>query len=147
VNVEFRSPQSESDYEAYFDLRWRVLREPWGHPLGSERGEDEDQAIHLMAVDGQRVIGVARLHSLNATRMQVRYMAVDPQNQGSGIGRGLLAGLEAHAVALGAKSIQLDARENAVPFYRRCGYGVEKRSYLLWGEIQHFLMVKNVSPR
>lgn len=142
--MEFRSPESDVDFEAYYELRWRVLREPWGHPRGSERGEDDDDAIHLMAVDEGKVVGVARLHLVDRERMQIRYMAVDPGKQGGGVGSGLIAGLEGYALRVGAKVIQLHARENAVPFYRRNGYGVEERSYLLWGEIQHFLMVKEL---
>lgn len=142
--MEFRSPESAADFEAYYDLRWRVLRGPWGQPRGSERGDDEDEAIHLMAVEDNEVVGVARLHPVNAERMQIRYMAVAPEKQGKGIGSALIAGLEGYALNVGARSVQLDARENAVPFYRRNGYGVESRSYLLWGEIQHFVMVKEL---
>lgn len=27
-----RSPASPSDWDIYFDLRWRILRAPWGQP-------------------------------------------------------------------------------------------------------------------
>jgi hypothetical protein len=36
----------------------------------------------------------------------------------------------------------LEARENAVPFYQSLAYEIEKESYLLFGEIQHYRMKK-----
>jgi predicted GNAT family N-acyltransferase len=36
----------------------------------------------------------------------------------------------------------LEARENAVPFYKSLGYEILKKSYLLFGEIQHYTMHK-----
>jgi hypothetical protein len=37
---------------------------------------------------------------------------------------------------------ELQARENAVAFYERNGFHVVKPSFLLFNEIQHFLMEK-----
>ena len=28
--VEIRAPQTDAEFEAYFELRWRILRKPWG---------------------------------------------------------------------------------------------------------------------
>jgi hypothetical protein len=38
----------------------------------------------------------------------------------------------------------LQARENAVGFYKRCGYAVKEKSYLMWEVIQHYLMEKEL---
>ena len=32
-------PRTTQEWESYFDLRWRVLREPWGQARGSERDD------------------------------------------------------------------------------------------------------------
>ena len=52
--------------------------------------------------------------------------------------------LEEEARRRGALRVQLDSRESAVPFYEKNGYAVVAESYLLWGEIPHFLMVKEL---
>ena len=39
-----RPPQSAEEFAAYYELRWRVLREPWSLPRGSERDELEGSA-------------------------------------------------------------------------------------------------------
>ena len=54
--MEYRSPQTEEEFEDYFRLRWEVLRKPWGHERGTERGEDEDDAFHLVAIEGDEVL-------------------------------------------------------------------------------------------
>jgi len=38
-------PETAVDRERYFDLRWRVLREPWQQPRGSERDDRERREI------------------------------------------------------------------------------------------------------
>ena len=37
-----RSPESPDQWDAYFDLRWRILREPWGQARESERDSLDD---------------------------------------------------------------------------------------------------------
>jgi len=43
-----QSPRSPSEWDTYFDLRWRILRQPWGQPRGSERDSEDDSAFHLL---------------------------------------------------------------------------------------------------
>jgi predicted GNAT family N-acyltransferase len=52
--------------------------------------------------------------------------------------------LEEKAKEMGMQEIVLEARENAVPFYKSIGYVIEKESYLLFGEIQHYRMKKGI---
>jgi predicted GNAT family N-acyltransferase len=55
-----------------------------------------------------------------------------------------MAYLEKEAKQKGWTEIVLEARENAVPFYQAIGYTIVAESYLLFGEIQHYRMQKNV---
>ncbi|GGE98541.1 GNAT family N-acetyltransferase [Hymenobacter cavernae] len=139
------APSSPAEFAAYYDLRYRVLRAPWGQPLGSERADDDDlpTTVHAMltAPDGT-AIGVARLHPSAPVQAQVRYMAVDPAKQGQGIGRHLLEYLEAAARQQGLTECILHAREAAVPFYAKLGYEIVAPSHTLFGSIPHFLMRK-----
>ena len=38
--------------------------------------------------------------------------------------------------------IILNARENAVPFYKKLGYNITEKTNLLFGKIQHYEMKK-----
>ena len=48
--------------EPYFRTRYAVLREPLGMPPGSERLDDDDQAVHAWVEEDGAVIGVGRAH-------------------------------------------------------------------------------------
>ena len=138
-----RSPVNESEFEAYYALRWRILREPWNQPPGSEKDEFEGEAIHLAAwSDEGKMIGVGRLHRVVGIHGQVRYMAVDPAYQSHGVGRAILEELELKAIETGILEVTLNAREDAVRFYQRNGYQVLRRSHTLFGVIPHFEMHK-----
>ena len=74
-------------------------------------------------------------------------MAIRPDYQGQGLGHLLLAHLEERARRLGLASMMLQAREKAVNFYERAGYRVVEKSYVLFGEIQHYRMEKELLAR
>jgi hypothetical protein len=76
--IEINVPQSAEQWEKYYDLRFKILREPWGQPKGSEVLKDEDEATHAMAVDTEsgQILGVARLQKNSPTEGQVRCVAV-----------------------------------------------------------------------
>jgi len=138
-----RFPATESEFEAYYLLRWKVLREPWNQPPGSEKDEFDGEAIHLAAWDDDgKIIGVGRLHRVSGMHGQVRYMAVHPMHQGHGVGRAILQELELKAIEAGILEITLNAREDAVQFYRHNGYQVLRPSHILFGVIPHFEMQK-----
>ena len=142
--LEIKSPVTDSDWKAYYALRFNVLREPWSQPLGSEVLADEDQAIHAIAVEGTEVVGVARMHESAEKQGQVRCVATATEAQGKGIGKAIMAYLEEKAKQKGWTEIVLEARENAVPFYEAIGYTIVAESYLLFGEIQHYRMQKSL---
>lgn len=142
--VTIKQPESPEEFKQYYRLRWRILRAPWGEPEGSEVDEIEDQCFHIMATDNQQVVGVARLQYNSTAEAQIRYMAVDSTYEGNGIGRMMADALERAARQRNIDTLILDAREPAVGFYQQLGYSVEARSYVLFNEIQHYRMKKQL---
>ena len=142
---EIVQPVTQVDWDAYFDLRWRVLRQAWAQPRGSERDALDSSSFHLLlkAPDGTAV-AIGRLHFNSPEEAQVRYMAVDEAWRGRGAGGRVLQGLEAEAEAKGATRIVLNAREEAIPFYSRHGYRVEGLADTLFGEVRHVRMGKEL---
>lgn len=140
-----KSPVTPVEFERYYALRWAVLRAPWGQSIGSERDEEESQAIHLMACDEKGyVIGVGRGHFIDAQTAQIRYMAVNEHWQGKQVGSKILKELEKRISASGAKFIILNARESVLPFYLRHGYNIVGKGPTLYGSISHQKMQKNL---
>lgn len=138
--------KSQLELESCFQLRYEILRRPWNQPIGSERDDQEGISWHFLAKNAQGdAIGTSRLQWLDDKRGQLRYMAVAEKYQGQGIGKQLIKAAEKQAAAIGMKSIFLQARENAVPFYLANGYRVVEKTFLLYDEIQHYSMEKQLS--
>ncbi len=139
------SPVTTMDFETYFQLRWRVLREPWGLLPGTERDDQEDTSIHRMIINREgHLVALGRLHYNSPSQAQVRFMAVHPDFQGKGLGSMVLNTLEEIAHTEKRVEVILQARESAIRFYEKNGYVIREKSYLLFNSIQHYLMVKNL---
>ena len=141
-----KQPGSPEEFRRYYQLRWRLLRAPWGEPEGSEVDDLEDQCFHIIAVNNQTVIGAGRLQYNSAHEAQIRYMAVEKKYEGNGVGRSIVKALEQEADQNNISAVVLDAREPAVGFYQKLGYSREAKSYLLFGQIQHYRMRKTLRP-
>jgi GNAT superfamily N-acetyltransferase len=146
MQVSLREPRSAADFASYYDLRWRILREPWTQSKETARDEHEDAAVHFTAWVEETLAGVGRLHFNSPEEGQIRYMAVDPQFLRQGVGSAILRELEARARAAGATRVVLNAREAAVPFYRTHGYVLSGKSETLFGSIDHWSMSKELDP-
>jgi len=138
-------PSSEKDFELYYDLRWQILRKPWGQPRGSEKDELEDKSIHAMVCNENGIpIGVGRAHFNSKDEGQIRFMAVDEKWQGKGIGGMILTYLEEKIKAKDAKFIVLNARDLAIKFYEKHGYEIVKEAHTLFDVIPHYKMKKEI---
>lgn len=138
-------PQTVEELEGYYELRWRLLRQPWKQPRGSEKDQHEDEAVHAMIIDSSdNIIGVARLHQIDNTTGQIRYMAVTKEFQNQRVGTALLNYLEEYAMKTGLHKIRLNAREPSVAFYQKQGYCVVGDGHTLYGNIHHQIMAKPI---
>jgi len=138
------SPTQAHEWKAYFQLRFDVLREPWNQPAGSEVLGDEDQAIHAMAVEGNEALGVARMHASAPGQGQVRCVAVAKGQQGKGIGKAIMIYLEDIARKKAGTKFYWKPVKMLCPL-SALGYEIQKESYLLFNEIQHYTMTKSLA--
>jgi thioesterase domain-containing protein len=142
-----RSPKNALEFEQYYQLRWQVLRQPWGQALGSERDSLEQESFHRMIIDeNNQVLAVGRLEKSSQFTGKIRFMAVSEAAQGQGLGQQMMEALELQAKTLGITDLTLNARENAVVFYQRLGYTLHGFSHSLFDEIKHFSMSKTLAP-
>ena len=139
-------PTTSEEFKKYYNLRYEILRKPWGQPLGSERDEGEETSIHRMIIDKKtgNALAVGRLQFNSEDEAQIRYMAVANDLQGKGLGNQIISALEDVAREKGIQKIILSARENALQFYKNNGYEIMEKTHLLFGKIQHWLMRKEL---
>ncbi len=143
--IKLREPKTKEDFQLYYDLRWRVLREPWAQARESAQDEYERDAFHIMAwEENELLVGVGRLHFNSPEEAQVRYMAVEKDYARRGIGSLILHELEAKAQERGAKRIILNAREDAIPFYKSHSYALIGQTSTLFESLIHWRMAKEL---
>ena len=144
-NFEIRSPTTEEEWERYDNFRWEVLRKPlkMSHiPLKDNLGE---LSTHLMGVTSEgKILACGRLHLNTSYEAQIRYMGVSEDLRRSGIGSKMIQKLEEKAIHQGANHIMLNARENAIAFYKSLGY-FEVCPYESDIQIPHTRMEKKIS--
>ena len=145
--MEIIEPNTSDEFKIYYNLRYEVLRKPWFQPKGSERDDDEETSLHRMIIDepNGKAVAVGRLQFNTIEEAQIRYMAVSDDYQGKGYGRKMVKALDNIAREKGSRKIILQSRGNAVKFYEKNGYKIIEKSYLLFDEIQHWLMEKELS--
>jgi thioesterase domain-containing protein len=139
------SPKTLDEFKQYYQLRWQILRKPWGQASGSEQDEHEQQAIHRMIINEQgEVLAVGRLEKVGKLKGKIRFMAVSEKAQGQGLGQQIVNALEQQASQLGMQEVVLNAREQAIGFYQQLNYQTVAFSHTLFDEVKHFTMEKKL---
>ena len=173
VNIHSFGPKKIPN-EAYYDCRYKILREPLGFLPGSEILNDDGEAIHAFATVGSKIVGVGRIHLIPAESdgsqpdhagpgaaicppfsplstsnarpaVQIRQMGVLASNQRHGTGSKILKRLEQEAFSqFEAKYGFLQARENAVQFYQSQGWSIIDEPYTIPKIGIHYSMMKSL---
>jgi predicted GNAT family N-acyltransferase len=115
-------PHNSDAYRQAVALRYRVLREPLGLTFTLEQLAAEATDTHVALYAGDRLMGVLMLQHQDADTVKMRQVAIVPESQGQGLGRILVTFTENIARQQGYKTVRLNARETAVPFYARLDY-------------------------
>lgn len=103
-------------------LRYSLFFQPMGLSLSVLDDGEEQAAMHLVALAGNRVVGYGRLYPLENGEYRLSQMVVTPACQGQGIGRQILQYLVNQVRASSGSILRLDARKTAVGFYSKAGF-------------------------
>ena len=140
-----KAAHSAEELDAIIRLRYKILREPWSQSTDTAQDHLEHASVNAYIEHQGKVIACGRLQENEGKKGQVRFMAIDENFQGKGLGKKILLFLEEQAKEMSLNEIELQARENAVKFYNSNGYTVKEKTFLLWGIIQHYLMIKKIT--
>ncbi len=144
MKITLRSPEGVLEWERYYDVRYRLLRKPWGAPRGEERMPEDAVAKHLALFLGDKLIGVGMVHKDDSGNARIRLIAIDAPWQRKGFGAKLMAGLENIARKDGYKKAVLWGDENAVAFYEKLGYKNKGKGPIIFGKLQQYNMEKDL---
>lgn len=143
--MDVKFTHTDQELASVLELRYKILRKPWGQSKESATDSLENTSYNAYITDqNNTVIACGRLQENENKTGQIRYMAVDDQQQGKGLGKLILTALEHKGKEIGLKTIELQARENALDFYKSAGYTLVEPSFKLWDIIQHYLMRKSL---
>ena len=133
-----------ADYRDAVALRYRVLRAPLGLDFKQEDLDKEYLDYHIAAFQQGVITGILLMLPKEENGIiKMRQVAVDNPLQGKGIGSLLVGFSEDFAREKEFKSIELHAREAAVPFYLRLNYRIIGDRFTEVG-IPHVKMVKDL---
>ena len=130
--ITIRTPKTEKEWEDYYDLRYRILRQPLGQPIGSERNEGDSTGKHFALYSNDQLKAIARLDQPEKHTSQVRFVAVDPNYRGLGYGKEIMKSTEDYSKNRRDIKMILHARDYAVDFYLSLGYKKIEKSYKLF---------------
>lgn len=121
-----KKPATREEFKAYYALRYKVLREPWGHPKGTEKDDYEPISEHFMAVDEKtgEILGVIKLHEKTPGLGNISHLAVAPAHQHKGIGRFLIEAVENRGRERGFKTLGAMSRVTATAYFEKHGYHI-----------------------
>ncbi|GAB1469883.1 hypothetical protein MASR2M66_07600 [Chloroflexota bacterium] len=121
-----KTPKNREDFKAYYSLRYKVLREPWGHPKGTEKDDYEPISEHFMAVDEKtsEVLGVIKLFEKAPGVGQTSHLAIATEHQHKGIGKFLVETVEKRARERGFKTLGAMARVTATAYFEKYGFHI-----------------------
>lgn len=144
--IQIKNPKTRDEFKAYYDLRFKVLREPWGQPRGTEKDDYEPISQHFMAVDDQsgEVVGCAKLFENEAGVAWLSHLAVAISHQKKGIGNQIMEHVENVARSEGYKKIGCLARLNTTKYFERAGYKVSGLPSHYFGTTQVVWMEKTL---
>ncbi len=140
LEIAFATPE----YDQTVQLRDKILRKPLGLVFSEEQLAEEFSDFHLAAFTNDWVLrGCLVLTPKGDKTLKMRQVAVDEAVQKSGIGRQLVAASEALARRNGFDVMELNARDTAVPFYKKLDYTIVGEPFEEVG-IAHVKMMKNM---
>ena len=138
------TPETPEQLDAYFSFRWRVLREPFNFPPGSEKDEYETVAEHRMLLSPKGdIVAVGRVHLNVQEEAQIRHIAVSPEHRKKGLGSLILSALEEEAKRQGATRAVTNSLDTSVAFFAAAGYKIEESPEAL-GKQKRKHMVKKL---
>ena len=118
------------DIAACQRLRRVVFIEEQGVSEAEELDGLDEAAIHLLALDGGRPVGTARLLVRGATG-KIGRVCVLPEARGTGLGAALIRAALAELRGMpGVAEAYLGSQSHATGFYEKLGFAVEGEEFL-----------------
>ncbi len=143
-NSIYLVPFATPAFDELMALRDRILRKPLNLVFDIVDIQEEYNQVHFACYNAQcQLMGCLVFHILDDSVLKMRQVAVDNPFQGKGVGTQLVKESENWALTNGYTKIVLNARDVALPFYKKLKYKKVGRPFTEVG-IKHYKMEKKL---
>ena len=142
MSFEVRPTAGRDEFEQAMELRREVFVVEQQVAEAEEFDGREEECVHVVAVDGGRVIGCCRLLP-DGEKVKLGRMVVASGRRREGIAAALLAESDLQAAELGASLITLSAQTYVTSLYEQAGYEITSGTFQEAG-IEHVRMEKRL---
>ena len=135
---------------ATYPVRHEVLRKGKTIETCQFKGDDDENTVHFGLYQKEQLIGIISIFKepsilfSEKNQFQIRGMAVLEEFQGKGFGAELVKAAENYCINQNVDLIWFNAREKAVPFYKKLDYTSIGDSFLIPDVGIHFAMYKKI---
>lgn len=141
--LSFKLVANDRELESAFEVRRQVFIEEQGISEDVELDNHDREALHMVAKDGEKVIGTARILFSTANQAKIERMAILKPFRRKGIGGRIITFLEEILRNRQINQVFLHAQYPVVPFYKSCGF--EESGSPFWeAGIRHIKMRKRL---
>ena len=140
--TEVRPARDADEVRAALALRHEVFVVEQAVPIEEEIDEHDDDALHLVGVEDDRVVATCRV-VIDGETAKLGRVAVAASARRRGLASRLIAESERHARAVGARRVALAAQAGALSLYERAGYTPYGERFMDAG-IEHLMMEKRL---
>lgn len=141
--LSYRPVTDDRELQGAFEVRRRVFVEEQGVPEDEEYDDCDSEALHIVAKEGDRVIGTARVQFLADNHAKIERMAILKPFRRKGIGTKIMTFLNEELRNRQVKQVVLNAQCVVAGFYESCGFEKHGSPFLEVG-IQHIKMQKRI---
>ena len=141
--MEVRQARDRDEVDQALALREHVFCVEQRVPLAADRDGLDDLAVHIVAVESERVIGTCRV-LIDGDIGRLGRMAVEEGARGRGLGAAILAAAERSAREAGTSLMRLHAQRYIEDLYAAAGYTPYGEPFVEEG-IPHVAMEKRLA--
>ena len=141
--VSYELVADRKGLESAFAVRNQVFVEEQGISEDLTFDDHDEEALHMVVKDGERVIGTARVLFPAANQAKLERMAILRPFRRRGIGRGVISFLNNELRSRHVAQVVLHAQYEVVAFYRSCGFEESGLPFMEAG-IKHVKMQRRI---
>jgi len=148
MKLNIRKAKNSSDLSNLFEVRKKVYVDELNVPIELEFDEYDETAFHFVVEVDDFIVGTARLVVLD-NEGNIGRVCILKDFRRKGLGTKLITSIIHASINMGLDRLIVEAKINALSFYKKIGFVTEGNEYLEVG-VPHkkmFLMLKKSNNR